>query len=60
MALALLFGVSLGIWAALRQNHWQDYSVMGVAMIGITIPTFVTRADPDPDLRRLWLVAVRP
>jgi oligopeptide transport system permease protein len=32
----------MGIWAALRQNRWQDYSVMTVAMVGITIPTFVT------------------
>ena len=42
MALALLLGGFLGISAALRQNRWQDYSVMGVAMLGITIPTFVT------------------
>jgi oligopeptide transport system permease protein len=42
MALALLLGSFLGIVAALRQNHWQDYSVMTVAMVGITIPTFVT------------------
>ncbi len=42
MLLALSIGITLGIWAALRQNHWQDYSVMGLAMIGITIPTFVT------------------
>jgi len=42
MGLALLIGIGLGIWAALRQNHWQDYSVMTVAMLGITIPTFVT------------------
>ncbi|HEX4636265.1 MAG TPA: oligopeptide ABC transporter permease OppB [Rhizomicrobium sp.] len=42
MALALLLGTALGASAALRQNHWQDYSVMGVAMLGITIPTFVT------------------
>jgi oligopeptide transport system permease protein len=42
MALALLLGSFLGIWAALRQNRWQDYSVMSVAMLGITIPTFVT------------------
>ena len=42
MGLALLIGTSLGIWAALRQNRWQDYSVMTVAMLGITIPTFVT------------------
>jgi oligopeptide transport system permease protein len=42
MALALLAGSLMGIWAALRQNHWQDYSVMTLAMAGITIPTFVT------------------
>jgi oligopeptide transport system permease protein len=42
MALALLLGTALGASAALKQNHWQDYSVMGVAMLGITIPTFVT------------------
>ena len=42
MALALVLGSLLGIWAALRQNHWQDYSVMTIAMAGITIPTFVT------------------
>ena len=42
MALALLLGSFLGIVAALKQNRWQDYSVMSVAMLGITIPTFVT------------------
>ncbi len=42
MALALFLGSLTGIWAALRQNHWQDYSVMTLAMAGITIPTFVT------------------
>ncbi|HKX64882.1 MAG TPA: ABC transporter permease subunit, partial [Rhizomicrobium sp.] len=42
MALALLLGSFLGISAALKQNRWQDYSVMSVAMLGITIPTFVT------------------
>src|SRR5580692_10727933 len=42
MALALLLGTALGASAALKQNHWQDYSVMTLAMVGITIPTFVT------------------
>ena len=42
MALAIFVGSFLGIWAALRQNQWQDYSVMSLAMIGITIPSFVT------------------
>ena len=42
MALALLLGTALGAAAALKQNRWEDYSVMTVAMLGITIPTFVT------------------
>jgi oligopeptide transport system permease protein len=42
MALALVIGSLMGIWAALRQNRWQDYSTMTIAMFGITIPTFVT------------------
>jgi oligopeptide transport system permease protein len=42
MTLALLLGTALGVMAALKQNRWEDYSVMGVAMLGITIPTFVT------------------
>src|ERR1700742_3119806 len=42
MLLALLIGTALGVSAALKQNRWEDYSVMSVAMLGITIPTFVT------------------
>lgn len=41
MGLALLVGVSAGIYAALKQNSWVDYAVMSVAMTGISIPTFV-------------------
>jgi len=39
--LAFLLGTTLGIIAALRQNTRADYSLMGVAMIGISIPNFV-------------------
>jgi oligopeptide transport system permease protein len=39
--LALMIGVTMGTIAALRQNRAVDYSVMSLAMIGITIPTFV-------------------
>ena len=42
IALALLIGTFLGVFAALRQNRPADYSVMTLAMVGITIPTFVT------------------
>ena len=42
ITMALLFGTTLGVFAALRQNRPSDYSVMTLAMIGITIPSFVT------------------
>ena len=38
---ALVIGVFLGTIAALRQNSATDYSVMAIAMTGITIPPFV-------------------
>ena len=59
IVLALLFGISLGTFAALYQNKILDHAVMSVAMVGITIPTFVTAPDSDPDLRRLWRASVR-
>jgi len=42
MILALIVGSFLGIFAGLRQNSAGDYSVMGFAMFGISVPTFVT------------------
>ncbi|MCW5725257.1 MAG: ABC transporter permease subunit [Maricaulaceae bacterium] len=39
--LALMLGTLLGSIAALRQNRPSDYGVMGLAMVGITIPPFV-------------------
>jgi oligopeptide transport system permease protein len=41
MLLAFFVGTSIGIAAALRQNTAADYSIMGVAMLGISIPNFV-------------------
>ena len=41
LVLALLVGVPLGILAALKQNTATDYGVMGVAMTGIVVPSFV-------------------
>lgn len=41
MALAFVLGTLIGTFAALRQNTALDYSVMGVAMLGISIPNFV-------------------
>ena len=42
IVLAIFVGMLLGTIAALRQNRIADYGVMSAAMIGITIPTFVT------------------
>jgi oligopeptide transport system permease protein len=41
MVLAFLLGTMLGITAALRQNTRIDYFLMGVGMLGISIPNFV-------------------
>ncbi|MDD9944419.1 MAG: ABC transporter permease subunit [Myxococcales bacterium] len=38
---ALLFGVSAGIIGAMRQNTVFDYGAMSLAMVGISLPTFV-------------------
>ena len=42
LILAISVGSFLGVTAALNQNKAADYSVMTVAMAGITIPNFVT------------------
>lgn len=39
--LATFIGMFLGTFSALRQNSLSDYSVMTIAMIGITVPSFV-------------------
>lgn len=39
--LALIVGLSAGIFAALRQNSLFDYGSMAVAMLGLSIPNFV-------------------
>ena len=47
-------------WRRCSQNGLIDYSVMSLAMFGITIPDLRHRADPHPDLRRLWHQRARP
>ena len=42
IGLAAVTGVSLGVLAAARQNGGVDHLVMGVAVLGVCIPTFVT------------------
>jgi oligopeptide transport system permease protein len=40
--IALVTGVSLGVLAALRQNQIADYLTVSIAILGVTIPSFVT------------------
>jgi oligopeptide transport system permease protein len=41
MLVALSVGLSLGVWAALRQNTAVDYTATGFSMLGIAVPNFV-------------------
>ena len=41
LAVAVLFGIGIGIISALRQNTWIDYTSMSLAVIGISVPLFV-------------------
>src|SRR5262249_38119128 len=41
MVIALSVGLTLGVWAALRQNSVVDYAATGFSMVGIAIPNFV-------------------
>lgn len=36
----IVVGVSVGIVAALRRGRWQDRTIMGVALIGYSFPSF--------------------
>jgi oligopeptide transport system permease protein len=41
LLIALVIGVSAGVFAALKPNTKQDYIPMGIAMIGICMPSFL-------------------
>ncbi len=41
MVISLIIGTALGVFAGLRQNTSADYGVMGLAMVGISVPSFV-------------------
>jgi oligopeptide transport system permease protein len=42
MLFTVIFGMSLGIIAAIRQNTWVDYTATTSAVIGYSMPSFVT------------------
>lgn len=39
--IALAFGVLLGVIAALKHNKFADYSAMVIAVLGISVPSFI-------------------
>ena len=41
LAVALAIGMPAGVIAAVRQNRTADHLVMGIAMLGVSIPNFV-------------------
>lgn len=41
LLIALIFGPALGAIAALNQNKWPDYLSMIIAIIGISVPSFI-------------------
>jgi oligopeptide transport system permease protein len=42
--IAILFGVTLGTLAALKPGHWQDYGCMLIAILGLSLPSFILAA----------------
>ncbi len=42
MSLASFLGILLGIFSAIRANTWLDTTVMTAALLGISLPSFVT------------------
>ena len=42
MLIASIFGISLGIVAALNQNSILDHTIISISVLGISIPSFVS------------------
>lgn len=41
LIIAIFLGIIIGIISALKQNTWADYTGMSIAIIGISVPSFV-------------------
>lgn len=41
LCIALGLGTFLGVIAALKQHKWQDYMAMAIAVIGLSVPSFL-------------------
>jgi peptide/nickel transport system permease protein len=40
MIFATVFGILLGVTSAIRRNTWVDYTTMGGALVGVSMPVF--------------------
>jgi peptide/nickel transport system permease protein len=38
--LALVMGIPLGMWAGYRPDHWSSKLIMGLSILGFSLPTF--------------------
>ncbi|QST00819.1 ABC transporter permease subunit [Pontibacillus sp. ALD_SL1] len=54
--LALALGVLLGAIAALKHNRWQDYTAMIIAVLGISVPSFIMASALQYVLAIKWSV----
>lgn len=54
LTLSVVFGVSLGVVAGLKRNSLADYSSMALALVGVSLPSFVIGAGLMIALS-LWL-----
>ncbi|WP_139489253.1 ABC transporter permease [Brevibacillus dissolubilis] len=41
IAIAVFGGITLGVIAALKHNKWQDYTGMIIAVLGLSVPSFI-------------------
>lgn len=51
-ALALVFGIGLGVYTAIRREGWLANSIMGLSLIGVSLPTFLI------GILLIWIFAV--
>lgn len=55
MMVALVIGIPAGVISALNRNSWWDYSAMGIAIVGVSVPVIVS----GPILRYVFGVQLK-
>lgn len=61
LGIALGLGIAMGVAAARRRNRWPDHGLMTLALIGISVPSFVIgpMLVASVSIRLGWLPPVR-